>query len=90
MKLRTLVFLPILTLLSITLIVETQAEDRIPRIDPQDLNRLLTEIKPRGGESRWREIHWLTDVSEARQRAVAENRPLVIFTAADGSPLGRT
>ncbi len=59
---------------------------------PQDpeLARLLTEIKPQAGESPWREIAWLTDVSEARRRAVAENKPLVIFTAADGSPLSRT
>jgi len=47
-------------------------------------------MKPQPGESRWREIPWLTDISEARRRAVAEDKPLVIFTAADGSPLGRT
>lgn len=56
----------------------------------RDLERLLSEIKPQPGESPWREIAWLTDVTEARRRAVAENKPLVIFTAADGSPLGRT
>ena len=55
-----------------------------------ELARLLGEIKPRAGESPWREIAWHTDVTEARQRAVAENKPLVIFTAADGSPLSRT
>ena len=59
--------------------------------DPsRDLNRLLGVIKPQTGESPWREIAWMTDVTEARKRAVAENKPLVIFTAADGSPLGRT
>ena len=60
-----------------------------PPSDPE-LGRLLAEIKPRAGESPWREITWLTDVSEARSRAVAEDKPLVIFTAADGSPLSRT
>lgn len=55
-----------------------------------ELTRLLAEIVPRAGESPWREIAWLTDVTEARRRAVAENKPLVIFTAADGSPLSRT
>jgi hypothetical protein len=55
-----------------------------------EIDRLLTVIKPQAGESPWREIHWLTDVTEARQRAIAEDKPLVIFTAADGSPLGRT
>ena len=31
-----------------------------------------------------------SNVTEARQRSVAENKPILIFTAADGSPLGRT
>tara|TARA_B110000305_G_scaffold222457_1_gene266126 strand:+ start:463 stop:729 length:267 start_codon:yes stop_codon:yes gene_type:complete len=59
-------------------------------LPPAELDRLLTVIKPQSGESPWREINWLTDVTEARQRAIAEDKPLVIFTAADGSPLGRT
>lgn len=54
------------------------------------LDRLLGVIKPQPMESPWREIAWHTNVTEARQRAVAEDKPLVIFTAADGSPLGRT
>jgi len=29
-------------------------------------------------------------VTEARRKAIAEDKPLVIFTAADGSPLSRT
>ena len=55
-----------------------------------DFARLHSLIKPQPGESPWREMNWLTNVTEARQRAVAENKPIVIFTAADGSPLGRT
>jgi hypothetical protein len=47
-------------------------------------------VKPQPKESPWREIEWVTNVTEARRRAVAEGKPLVIFTAADGSPLGRT
>ena len=62
----------------------------LPKLKAADLDGLLAEIKPHKGESPWREIAWLTDVTEARQRAVAEDKPLVIFTAADGSPLGRT
>jgi hypothetical protein len=69
----------------------TRAEDpRIPEIPASDFDRLLGLIKPLPGESPWREIEWLTDVTEARSRSVAEDKPLVIFTAADGSPLGRT
>jgi hypothetical protein len=65
-------------------------DERIAPIPVEDFARLLADIKPQPGESRWREIPWLTDISEARRRAVAEDKPLVIFTAADGSPLGRT
>ena len=65
-------------------------DDRIAPIPAADFDRLLVQIKPQPGESPWREIPWLTNITEARQRAVAENKPLVIFTAADGSPLCRT
>ena len=65
-------------------------DDRVGPIAAADFDRLLAEIKPQPGESPWREIPWLTNITEARQRAVAEDKPLVIFTAADGSPLCRT
>jgi hypothetical protein len=63
---------------------------RIAPIAAADFDRLLSEIKPERGESTWREIPWLTNLAEARRRSLAEDKPLVIFTAADGSPLGRT
>src|SRR5262245_14826806 len=64
--------------------------DAGPEISFADFERLLATIKPQRGESPWREIPWLTSVTEARRKASAENKPLVIFTAADGSPLSRT
>jgi hypothetical protein len=72
------------------LAAQSFAEDRIPPISPDDFDRLLTAVKPQKGESPWREINWLTNVTEARQKAIAEDKPIVIFTAADGSPLSRT
>lgn len=84
MKLLPHVFLATATLLSSATLL---ANEPLPQAE---LDRLLTVIKPQAGESPWREINWLTDVTEARQRAIAEDKPLVIFTAADGSPLGRT
>jgi hypothetical protein len=73
------------------LLAAGQAEEqRVASISHSKLDRLLTEIKPQRNESPWREIHWLTDVTAARRQAVAQDKPLVIFTAADGSPLGRT
>ena len=67
-----------------------RCDDAVPQISAADFDRLLTAIKPPPGESPWREIPWLTDVTAARRKASAENKPLVIFTAADGSPLSRT
>jgi hypothetical protein len=64
--------------------------DGVPEIADGDFDRLLAAVKPQKGESPWRDIPWLTNVTEARRRAVAEDKPLVIFTAADGSPLSRT
>lgn len=61
-----------------------------PEIPAKDFDRLQKAIKPQPGESPWREIRWLTNVTEARKRSIAENKPILIFTAADGSPLGRT
>jgi hypothetical protein len=66
------------------------AADAVPEISSADFARLLAAIKPQRGESPWREIPWLTNVTEARRKASAEDKPLVIFTAADGSPLSRT
>ena len=68
----------------------TSAGERIGPIAAADFDPLAAAIKPQPGESPWREIPWFIDITEARRRAIAEDKPLVIFTAADGSPLGRT
>ena len=68
----------------------TRAEERVPAIPEDAIQTFLTAVKPQPKESPWREIAWVTNITEARRRAVAEGKPLVIFTAADGSPLGRT
>jgi hypothetical protein len=66
------------------------AEERVAAIPEGAFPGLMEVVKPQPKESPWREIEWVTNVTEARRRAVAEGKPLVIFTAADGSPLGRT
>ncbi len=84
--LSKLVFLNVLLAWAIS----TQAADRVSTIPDGDFQRLQVLIKPQKGESPWREIDWLTNVTAACDRAAAEGKPIVIFTAADGSPLGRT
>jgi hypothetical protein len=81
--------LPILLTLGVH-VTPGRGGDAIPPLAPDDLGHLLATIKPQKGESPWREIPWLTSVTEARRKAVAEDKPLVVFTAADGSPLSRT
>ena len=66
------------------------AETRVPGIPVAQFELLQKAIRPQKGESPWRDIKWMTNVTEARRRAMAEDKPLLFFTAADGSPLGRT
>ena len=66
------------------------AQERVAKIPAGDFKRLHALIKPQPGESPWRQVSWLTNITAARRRAVAEDKPLIIFTAADGSPLCRT
>ena len=69
---------------------QASAQTQITKIADDDFDRLYATIKPQPGESPWREVAWVTNITEARRRAIAEDKPLIIFTAADGSPLGRT
>ena len=74
----------------LALIGWSQATPEVPEIRPGDVARLQAEIRPQPGESPWRDIDWLTSIRSARERAAAEGKPVLVFTAADGSPLGRT
>jgi hypothetical protein len=47
-------------------------------------------IKPQRGESRWREIPWLTSLWEARVKAAAEGKPIVVWTGSGGAPACHT
>ena len=66
------------------------AGERVAAIPEDAFQSLLSAVKPQPQESPWRGIAWVTNITEARRRSVAEGKPLVIYTAADGSPLGRT
>ena len=67
-----------------------QSRPGIPEIAPEEFTRLQNAIRPQAGESPWREIAWMTSIRGARQKAAAEGKPILVFTAADGSPLART
>lgn len=79
------------TLLSLLVLLGgAQAGPPVPEVKPDDFARLQAAIRPQPGESPWREIDWMTSIRDARQRAAAEGKPVLVFTAADGSPLART
>lgn len=50
--------------------------------------KLHTLIKPQPGELRFHEIPWLIDVWEARKKAAAEGKPILVWSGAGGAPLG--
>ena len=58
-------------------------------LTPQQFTKLHALIKPGAGEDKWAEIPWLTSLWDARQRAAAEGKPILLWEM-DGHPLGCT
>jgi hypothetical protein len=58
------------------------------KIPADQFVKLLALIKPQPGELRFQEIPWLIDVWEARKKAAAEGKPILVWSGAGGSPLG--
>jgi hypothetical protein len=55
-------------------------------ITPEQFQQLRTVIKPAATEDKWAQIPWLTDLWEARQRAAAAGKPILVWEM-DGHPL---
>lgn len=80
-------------LLCLTVCLASGIGKQADELDPilrTDFARLQRVIQPDLNQSSWRDVNWLTDVTAARARAARENKPILVFMAADGSPLGRT
>ena len=58
-------------------------------IEPRQFAKLHAIIKPKTSESQWEQIPWLVSLWEARQRAAAEGKPILLWEM-DGHPLGCT
>ena len=58
-------------------------------VSPEQFQTLHALIKPHPGEDKWAEIPWLANLWEARQRAAAEGKPILLWEM-DGNPLGCT
>ncbi len=61
------------------------ARDGLPA-DQFDALRQL--VRPHEGESRWREVEWLTSLHEARVKAAAEGKPILLWSGGGAPPLG--
>ena len=58
-----------------------------PAVAPEQFGRLHALIKPAAAEEKWTQIPWLVSLWEARQRAAAVGKPILLWEM-DGHPLG--
>jgi hypothetical protein len=61
------------------------AQDGIPA---DQFGKLRELIRPHEGESNWRHVEWLTSLHEARVRAAAEGKPILVWSGGGAPPLG--
>ena len=57
------------------------------QVTPERFRELHTLIKPAADEEKWAEIPWLASLWDARQKAAAEGKPILLWEM-DGHPLG--
>ena len=58
-------------------------------ISPVIFSKVQALVKPGADEDKWTQIPWLTNLWEARRRAAAEGKPILLWEM-DGHPLGCT
>lgn len=58
----------------------------IEPLRPGQFDKLRTVIKPAATEDKWAQIPWQTDLWEARRKAAAEGKPILLWEM-DGHPL---
>jgi len=51
-----------------------------------EIEKLHRMLKPQPGESRWLEVAWYPNVWEARKKAAAEGKPLLLWAGSGGAP----
>jgi hypothetical protein len=70
----------------VALVATLPAAPAIEPITPEQFKQLQTAIKPAPTEDKWAQIPWMTDLWEARRRAAAEGKPILVWEM-DGHPL---
>jgi hypothetical protein len=81
------------TLLTLTVLAALAGRSSLAADEPGPLpadqfDALRQQIKPQPGESRWMEIPWLIDIHEARQKAAAEGKPLLVLSGGGATGIG--
>jgi hypothetical protein len=78
-----------LLFVSISWLTATSAGPNEPKLTPERFASLHALISSHPGEEKWLEIHWLTNLTEARHQAETQNKPILLWEM-DGNPLGCT
>ena len=53
-----------------------------------EFEQLHRMIRPQPGESKWTGLSWLTNLTDARKQAAAQGKPMLVWMAGGGDPLG--
>ena len=61
--------------------------DALTELSPAQFGKFHAFLRPKAKEMRFGEIPWMFDLWEARKKAAAEGKPLLIL-AASGNPCG--
>ena len=73
--------------LALLILLPASAPGAAEPINEADFAALHRLIKPQPDEEKWQQIPWLTDLWQARRRAAAEGKPILLWEM-DGHPLG--
>ena len=61
-----------------------------PAIPLERFQEIHDLVRPGAGEARWAEIPWVACLWQARRKAAAEGKPLLLWMATEGNPVGMT
>lgn len=64
-----------------------EADEPLP-IAPDQFDALQRMIRPRAGEQRFWDIPWKLTITDAREAAAKEGKPIFVWAGAGGAPIG--
>ena len=67
----------------------TAAADPKEALTADQFDGLSRAVRPQPGESKWAALPWQTNLKAAREKAVAEDKPLLLWRSGGGDALGR-